>query len=40
MTCRRLKSVFVHAYDRYRYGRWEYVCAHYRSHPGQLSFDF
>lgn len=39
-TYRRLKSVFVRAYDRYRFGRWENVCQHYRSHPGQMSFDF
>lgn len=37
---RRLKGVFVNAYDRFRLGRWEHVCQHYRSHPGQMSFDF
>ncbi|KRT56958.1 hypothetical protein Ga0076813_10716 [endosymbiont of Ridgeia piscesae] len=27
------KSVYVHAYSRFRYGRWEYVSQHYRSMP-------
>lgn len=40
MTYRRLRSVFVRAYKRVRFGRREDVCQHYRSHPGQLSFDF
>lgn len=37
-----LKSRIVHvrAYLRTRFGRREHVCAHWRSHPGQLSFDF
>lgn len=32
----KVKSVYVHAYPRFRLGRWEHVCAHWRSHPGQL----
>lgn len=37
----RVKSVFVHRYPRFRLGRWEDVCQHYRSLPQpQLSFDF
>jgi hypothetical protein len=28
-----LKHVFVHAYPRFRMGRWEHVCAHWRSLP-------
>jgi|GEM_PF-602492 len=31
------KSVFVNAYTRFRLGQWEDVCAHWRSHPGQLT---
>lgn len=34
------KSVFVRAYTRFRYGRLENVCQHWRSHPNQLSFAF
>lgn len=30
------KTVYVHRYRRFRFGRWEDVCAHYRSHPSQL----
>lgn len=33
------KTLFVHAYSRFRFGRWESVISHFRSHPGQLSFD-
>lgn len=33
-------QVFVHSYSRFRFGRWEDVCAHFRSYPGQLAFDF
>lgn len=36
----RTKNVFVHSYPRYRFGRWEQVCQHYRSQPQQLTFDF
>lgn len=32
----KIKSVFVRAYHRFRFGRWESVCQHWRSHPGQL----
>lgn len=28
-----VKVIFVHAYTRMRYGRLEYVCAHWRSWP-------
>jgi hypothetical protein len=34
------KSVFVNAYTRWRFGKLEHICAHYRSWPDQLSFDF
>jgi hypothetical protein len=36
----RPKSVFVNAYIRWRFGKLEHVCSHYRSLPGQLSFGF
>lgn len=37
----RVKTVFVHRYQRFRFGRWEDVCQHYRSLPQpQLVFDF
>ena len=36
----RRKPVFVNEYDRFRFGKWEHVRSHYRSLPGQLSFDF
>lgn len=36
----RIKSVYVHPYTRYRFGRWEDVCQHFRSPPQQLTFDF
>jgi hypothetical protein len=32
--------VHVRAYVRFRFGRWESVCAHTRSWPSQLSFSF
>jgi hypothetical protein len=32
----KTKSVFVHMYVRYRFGRLEHVCQHWRSYPGQL----
>ena len=38
MRIHRIKSVFVRAYHRFRLGKLESVCQHYRSHPGQLSF--
>lgn len=30
------KSVFVNAYLRFRFGKLENVCQHYRSYPNQL----
>jgi hypothetical protein len=32
--------VFVRAYTRIRFGALENVCQHFRSYPGQLSFNF
>lgn len=32
----KVRSVFVRAYVRFRRGRVEHVCQHWRSHPGQL----
>ena len=37
MSYARIKSVYVRRYTRRRFGRWEWVCQHWRSHPGQLS---
>ena len=37
MKCAFPRTVHVRAYDRYRFGKWESVCAHCRSHPHQLS---
>lgn len=34
------KVVNVRAYVRFRLGRLESVCSHFRSWPRQLSFDF
>lgn len=34
------KSVFVRAYMRFRFGRFERVCQHYRSLPYQMKFAF
>ncbi|CAB3703398.1 hypothetical protein LMG3458_02782 [Achromobacter deleyi] len=31
-----LKTVYVTAYTRWRFGREESVCAHWRSHPGSV----
>lgn len=36
----RAKTVFVRAYTRIRFGVLEYVRQHWRSPPGQLSFNF
>ncbi len=36
MRYSRLRSIFVRAYTRFRFGRTEHVCQHFRSHPGQL----
>lgn len=33
----RRKTVRVRAYVRTRFGNREHVCAHWRSHPGQLT---
>lgn len=35
-----LRPVHVDPYYRFRFGRWESVCEHYRSMPGLLAFDF
>ena len=34
---RKVKTVHVCQYTRYRFGRFESVCQHWRSHPGQMS---
>ncbi|AIV62572.1 hypothetical protein DO71_2699 [Burkholderia pseudomallei] len=34
------KTVFVRNYTRIRFGHLEHVCSHWRSAPGQLSFNF
>lgn len=36
----QIRSVHVSQYYRFRFGRWESVCEHWRSLPGQLAFDF
>lgn len=33
----REKCVHVTDYPRFRYGKWEHVCEHYRSFPHQLT---
>ena len=33
LTGGRKKGVFVRTYFRFRFGKWEHVCAHYRSYP-------
>ncbi len=38
MASKRL--VRVRAYVRFRFRRWEQVCAHWRGGPGQLEFAF
>jgi hypothetical protein len=35
--CSHPKSVHVRRYFRRRFGRWEDVCEHCRSFPGQLT---
>ena len=40
MRYSKIKSVFVNAYSRFRFGKLEDVCQHWRSHPGQMHFDF
>lgn len=37
---RHIKSVFVRAYTRIRFGRLEYVVQHWRSYPGQMELQF
>ena len=37
MSYLRVKSVYVCSYTRRRFGRWEHVCQHWRSHPGQMN---
>lgn len=39
-TGSQVKAVFVRAYKRWRFGREENVREHWRSWPGQLSFNF
>ncbi len=36
----RPKQVHVSAYTRFRFGRLENVCQHWRSWPGQYEFSF
>ncbi|WP_267313466.1 MULTISPECIES: hypothetical protein [unclassified Acinetobacter] len=36
-NCTYPRGVSVRSYIRYRYNRWENVCAHCRSYPNQLS---
>lgn len=36
MRYAKIKSVYVRRYSRFRLGKWESVCQHWRSHPGQL----
>jgi hypothetical protein len=33
--CMHPRSVHVTRYDRFRFGKWESVCEHRRSFPGQ-----
>jgi hypothetical protein len=35
-----MRFVEVRAYERFRFGRIEHVCAHTRHWPNQLAFDF
>ncbi|MNF18188.1 hypothetical protein D3C80_2221170 [compost metagenome] len=39
-STQHFRTVHVNPYDRFRFGRWETVCEHWRSPPGQLAFDF
>jgi hypothetical protein len=34
------KTVFEHAYSRFRFGQCESLISNFRSHPGRMSFDF
>lgn len=36
----KAKSVFVRPYTRIRFGNLEHVCQHWRSQPGQMTFNF
>lgn len=36
----KVKNIFVHRYTRFRFGRTENVCQHWRSAPGQMEFNF
>lgn len=36
MYCQHPQAVHVRAYVRYRFDRWEDVCSHCRSYPGQI----
>ncbi|MBR8317598.1 hypothetical protein KDW94_01190 [Burkholderia cenocepacia] len=40
LTREQAKTVFVRNYTRIRFGNLEHVCSHWRSAPGQLSFNF
>lgn len=40
MSFFKCKTVHVRAYVRFRFGKLEDVCSHWRSHPGQMSFEF
>ncbi len=31
------KNIFVRMYVRFRFGKLEHVCQHWRSYPGQLA---
>lgn len=35
MLCIYPRAVHVRNYVRFRFGQWENVCQHCRSHPGQ-----
>lgn len=36
-ACTYPKAVHVREYPRFRFGKWEHVCEHCRSYPGQRS---
>lgn len=40
MRYAKVKDVFVRKYTRVRFGNLEHVCQHWRSHPGQICFEF
>lgn len=35
MQCMYPRAVHVRSYVRFRFNRWEHVCQHCRSYPGQ-----